>query len=221
MQNEDFIRRIIECPEYQKALEDKRHPCHDIVHNKDGSFYRCEPYRSVSCNEDVKVMFLGLSPGNPEKDLSPKKDAPIEEVVAYCKKDIGKGYKTNYCNAMAERIGQHFKTANYVKANVVHGIGDKESALKALETCGNRFLKDMIYSFPNLEYVIVYDFEKKGGKDGRVMEFVSEKLGVKLNFSNNKAAVAKEAQKKGNLTFIAAKRTQRYIRRLSEHCKFS
>jgi len=63
---------------------------------------------------------------------------------------------------MKDRIGTELK---YVKANVVHRIGDKESALKCLGTCGDKFLLRMIALFRDLKYVIVYDFDDGNAKD--------------------------------------------------------
>ncbi|MCK4482018.1 hypothetical protein KAU55_02245, partial [Candidatus Bathyarchaeota archaeon] len=108
-------------------------------------------------------------------------------------------------NTMKERIGSELQ---YAKANVVHGIGNKESALKCLETCGNKFLQLMIELFRShsLKYVIVYDFDDK-----KVLNFVNKKYNINLGFKNSTAI--KGITEKG-ITFIAAPRTQRYIKRL-------
>lgn len=80
---------------------------------------------------------------------------------------------------MQDRIGTELK---YVKASVVHRIGDKESALKCLGTCGDKFLLRMIALFRGLKYVIVYDFN-----DGNVLNYVNKKLCIGLDFEKSTA----------------------------------
>jgi len=209
MNFEDFIRDVMSCQEYQKALNNPNHPCYDIVHAYE-SHFMCEPFRirDFSRINDVKVMFLGLSPGNPElehKPYTPTKDALLEDVIKYIRKPISKGYHTNFKKTMIERIGNELE---YVKANVVHGIGDKKSAMKCLETCGDKFLYDMIGLFWGLKYVIVYDFA-----DRRVLNYVNKKLNISLGFQNYNAA---KGISRNGITFIVAPRTRRYIRKLSK-----
>ena len=132
----------------------------------------------------VKVMFLGLSPGNPElkhKPYTPNRDAPLKDMIEYIQKPILKGYDTNYRNTMKERIGSELE---YVKTNVVHGALDKKSAQKCLEACGNKFLLPMIRLFCGLKYVIVYDFE-----DQNVLNYVNKKLDIDIDFKNSTAAI--------------------------------
>jgi len=154
-------------------------------------------------------MFLGLSPGNPEQTtppFSPPANAEFEYVREYCKKPIADGYHTNFRNAMKERIGRELE---YVKANLVHGIGNKETALKCLKPCGDKFLLDMIGLFSGLKYVIVYDF-----KDRKVLDYVNIRLGINLDFKDS--TVTKSSTIKNGMIFMAAPRTRRYIRRMSE-----
>ena len=197
------------CQGYQEALNNLNHPCYDIVHAY-GSHFMCEPFRirDFSRINDVKVMFLGLSPGNPElkhKPYTPTKDALFEDVIEYIQKPISRGYDTNFKKAMIERIGNELE---YVKANVVHGIGDKKSATKCLETCGDKFLCDMIGLFWGLKYVIVYDFNDK-----KVLNYVNNELNINLDFQNYNAS---KGISRNGITFIAASRTRRYIQKLSK-----
>lgn len=190
---------------HRKALNNANHSCYGIVQE-----HMCEPFRlrDLSRMNEVKVMFLGLSPGNPElksKPYTPCKDASLKDIMEYIQKPIKKGYDTNYKNTMKERIGSELE---YVKANVVHGILEKDSAQDCLETCGRKFLQRMMKLFCGLEHVVVYDFE-----DRRALNYVNKKFGISIDFRNSNAA---KGFKKGKLTFIAAPRTRRYIKRLSE-----
>lgn len=202
---EEFVKNIMDC--HREALNNPSHTCHGIV-----SEYQCEPFRlrDFSRINDVRVMFLGLSPGNPElkhKPHTPNRNALSKDVMEYIQKRIWKGYDTNYRNTMRERIGSELE---YVKANVVHGILDKKSAQKCLEACSSKFLLSMIGLFCGLKYVIVYDFEDKN-----VLDYVNKKLNVDIDFKNSTAVKGFQEETRG-ITFIAARRARRYIRRPSE-----
>lgn len=184
---EEFVKNVMDC-----------NAC-------DGNFeFICEPFRCISRINEVKVMFLGLSPGNPELE-TPKRNTAMCDVMTYIEKKIGAGYDTNYRHAMIDRIG---KELPYVKANVVHGIGDKKAAVNVLATCGDKYLEEMISLFPALQYIIVYDFP-----DRKVLHYL-EKFGIELDFENNDRE--DKGFRKNGLVFIAAKRTRRYVQRLPQ-----
>jgi hypothetical protein len=181
---ENFIIKIIDCPEYDKALENESHECHAIVsHMNKGPCdkYACEPFRigDSSKIEDIEVMFLGLSAGTLSAS-SPKRGETLEEIKKKSLWHIRPKYDTNYKNAMTDRIGEKL---NYVKANVVHGVGKKSLAKKAIKTCGKKYLKNMIELFPILKYVIVYDFSSKPVLNF-LNEYLLDKNGNKLDFGN-------------------------------------
>ena len=194
---------------HREALNNPKHACHGIVKE-----YQCEAFRFrgktlLSRIDQVKVMFLGLSPGNPEKDhkpYTPEGGAQLEEVMKYLQKPVLNGIGTNFRNAMKERIGSQLE---YVKANVVHAILDKEHAQACLETCGNKFLLPMLRLFCGLRYMIVYDFNDK-----KVLNYVNEKLHISPPLDFNNSTVGKGVLWNG-VTVIAAMRKRRYIRRLS------
>jgi len=199
MNLEEFVKNIMDC--HREALKSPSHACHGIV-----SEYQCEPFRLRDCSRinDVKVMFLGLSPGGSETD-TPNTGAQLEDVMEYLQKPILPWYITNYKNAMIERIGSELE---YVKANVVHGILHKELAQKCLLTCGGKFLLPMLELFRGLEYMIVYDFNDK-----KVLNFVNKKLSISPPLDFN--STADKGVLWNDVTVIAAKRTRRGIARLS------
>lgn len=196
---EDFIKNIVTCEE-----------CKAIIQSHGNYRYICEPFRLPCFPKvvDAEVMFLGLSPGTPdEKDKNPPRGTKdIAKISEFCGKKLWPRYDTNFKNAMRERIG---KELSYVKANVVHFVCRKKTALKCLEICGEKFLQGLIELFRrSLKYVIVYDWD-----DGHVLNFVNKKYGIELNL--DKHFTADKGIKVNGITFIAARRKgPRYIERL-------
>lgn len=212
MSRNKFVKDVMNCEEYLKALEDTQHPCHKLI-SRHGSRYICEPFLCEMPTHKVEVMFLGLSPGHPGRASPVKGKASLHEVIENSKKKPRKRYTSNYENAIKDRLPP--PSYNYVKANIVHGIGSRQAAERAIEICGSKFLEPMISLFPNLKYVIIYDFDDEQGE--RVLDFVNKKMGFRLSFEN---ATANKGLCKNGVVYIAARRTISQLRRLSKEDRY-